>query len=45
MPLSTALHRQIRTRVQERFGDPSRRRGFLVAFEGPDGSGKTKQRK
>jgi dTMP kinase len=45
MPLSTALHRQIRTRVQERFGDPSRRRGFLVAFEGPDGSGKTTQRK
>jgi dTMP kinase len=27
------------------FTDPTRRRGFLVAFEGPDGSGKTTQRK
>lgn len=27
------------------FEEPSRRRGLLVAFEGPDGSGKTTQRK
>jgi len=45
MPLSRALHRQLRERVRRRFADPSRPRGFLVAFEGPDGSGKTTQRK
>jgi len=45
MPLSRADHRQLRARVRERFADPSRPRGFLVAFEGPDGSGKTTQRK
>src|ERR1044071_2559039 len=45
MPLSRALHRQLRERVRKRFADPSRPRGFLVAFEGPDGSGKTTQRK
>jgi len=32
-------------RVRDRFTKPERRRGFLVAFEGPDGSGKTTQRK
>jgi len=32
-------------RARARFTDPTRRRGFLVAFEGPDGSGKTTQRK
>ena len=37
--------RRIRARARERFTDPARRRGFLVAFEGPDGSGKTTQRK
>jgi len=31
--------------IRRRFADPSRRRGLLVAFEGPDGSGKTTQRK
>ena len=31
--------------IREHFADPSRRRGLLVAFEGPDGSGKTTQRK
>ncbi len=31
--------------ARARFTDPSRRRGLLVAFEGPDGSGKTTQRK
>jgi dTMP kinase len=46
MPFSTALHRQIRRRVREHFADPpARGRGVLVAFEGPDGSGKTTQRK
>ena len=34
-----------RKRARERFAEPSRRRGLLVAFEGPDGSGKTTQRK
>src|SRR5213592_1169589 len=38
-------NRQIRALARERFSDPARRRGFLVAFEGPDGSGKTTQRK
>ena len=36
---------QWRTRARQRFSEPSRRRGLLVAFEGPDGSGKTTQRK
>ena len=31
--------------VRTHFEEPSRRRGLLVAFEGPDGSGKTTQRK
>jgi dTMP kinase len=34
-----------RALARERFTNPTRRRGFLVAFEGPDGSGKTTQRK
>lgn len=34
-----------RQRAREHFTDPKRRRGLLVAFEGPDGSGKTTQRK
>ena len=43
---STPIHRRTqRQRVRERFADPSRRPGLLVAFEGPDGSGKTTQRK
>ena len=36
---------QWRKRARQRFGEPSRRRGLLIAFEGPDGSGKTTQRK
>ena len=32
-------------KARKHFTDPSRRRGLLVAFEGPDGSGKTTQRK
>jgi len=34
-----------RARALRHFGNPDRRRGLLVAFEGPDGSGKTTQRK
>jgi dTMP kinase len=40
-----ATLRQLRQRARQHFGDPSRGRGLLVAFEGPDGSGKTTQRK
>src|SRR5215211_552570 len=32
-------------RARARFADTSTRRGLLVAFEGPDGAGKTTQRK
>ena len=39
------LLRVNRQRVRDRFADPTRRRGVLIAFEGPDGSGKTTQRK
>ena len=45
MPHQVVSRRQVRLRARERFADPTRRRGFLVAFEGPDGSGKTTQRK
>src|SRR5438045_1986620 len=31
--------------IRKRFTDASRPRGLLIAFEGPDGSGKTTQRK
>jgi dTMP kinase len=34
-----------RERALRHFGTPSKDRGLLVAFEGPDGSGKTTQRK
>jgi dTMP kinase len=37
--------RTLSARARARFADPSRPRGLLVAFEGPDGSGKTTQRK
>jgi dTMP kinase len=39
-----ARAREVRARARARFAG-SGRRGFLVAFEGPDGSGKTTQRK
>jgi dTMP kinase len=32
-------------RIRAHFNDPAGRRGLLVTFEGPDGSGKTTQRK
>src|SRR6266498_1082335 len=35
----------LRRAARAHFTDPTRRRGLLVAFEGPDGSGKTTQRK
>ena len=37
--------RTLARHARAHFGDSSRRRGLLVAFEGPDGSGKTTQRK
>ena len=37
--------RRLSERARVHFGDLSKRRGLLVAFEGPDGSGKTTQRK
>jgi dTMP kinase len=44
-PTGPKARRQARLRAQRRFTDPSHRRGLLVVFEGPDGSGKTTQRK
>jgi dTMP kinase len=43
-PLAVTL-RQNRKRALDHFANSSGRRGLLVAFEGPDGSGKTTQRK
>src|ERR1043165_9761442 len=37
--------RVLSQRARAHFADPNRKRGLLVAFEGPDGSGKTTQRK
>ena len=45
MSASTHSLRALSLRARTHFGDPTRRRGLLVAFEGPDGSGKTTQRK
>ena len=46
MAQSAAVLRQLRRRARERFaGEAPGQRGLLVAFEGPDGSGKTTQRK
>src|SRR5712692_4667904 len=42
MPTSAAVFRRA---ARKHFTDGSKRRGLLVAFEGPDGSGKTTQRK
>jgi dTMP kinase len=44
MPRPTSV-RLTRQHARAHFKDTSRRRGLLVAFEGPDGSGKTTQRK
>jgi len=40
-----ASHRSTRTRLQELLRRQEEKRGFLIVFEGPDGSGKTTQRK
>ena len=40
-----SLRRLARQRARDRVADASRPRGLLIAFEGPDGSGKTTQRK
>src|SRR6476469_9267813 len=45
MSASTHSLRALSQRARSHFGDTTRRRGLLVAFEGPDGSGKTTQRK
>jgi dTMP kinase len=47
MPRSSAaaLLRGARRRARDHFNGRSGRRGLLIAFEGPDGSGKTTQRK
>src|SRR5690348_1420723 len=45
MSASTHSLRALSLRARTHFGDPTRRRGLLVAFEGPDGAGKTTQRK
>ena len=37
--------RDARRHARARFTNPAERRGLLIAFEGPDGSGKTTQRK
>jgi dTMP kinase len=40
-----SLPQSFRSQARARFTTPGRRRGMLIAFEGPDGSGKTTQRK
>src|SRR6476646_1459899 len=45
MSASTHSLRALSERARSHFGDTTRRRGLLVAFEGADGSGKTTQRK
>jgi dTMP kinase len=45
MTVKSAPLRLARRAARRHFTDTSRRRGLLVAFEGPDGSGKTTQRK
>ncbi len=45
MSASRSTVKALTERARAHFGDSSRRRGLLVAFEGADGSGKTTQRK
>ncbi len=45
MRASSVSLQRLRQRARAHFSDPSTRRGLLIAFEGPDGSGKTTQRK
>jgi dTMP kinase len=44
-PTPHSLRRLARQRARDRLANPAAPRGILVAFEGPDGSGKTTQRK
>lgn len=44
-PPASAAIRRARGVARERFTDRTRKRGLLIAFEGPDASGKTTQRK
>jgi dTMP kinase len=43
--LTIGDHRRARSRLRELLERQEEKRGFLVVFEGPDGSGKTTQRK
>jgi dTMP kinase len=45
MQPAPVLRRVYRQRAKDRFADSSKPRGLLIAFEGPDGCGKTTQRK
>jgi dTMP kinase len=45
MAATNTTLRAVRQRARDHFQNSRRRRGLLVAFEGPDGSGKTTQRK
>ena len=45
MAATNTISRAVRQRAREHFRNAGRARGLLVAFEGPDGSGKTTQRK
>src|SRR5262245_44620829 len=45
MASSSSARRDLRRKALARFTDPKSRRGMLVAFEGPDGSGKPTPRK
>src|SRR5262245_30677594 len=45
MPPTERLLRAARRHAQAHVTNPAERRGLLIAFEGPDGSGKTTQRK
>ena len=44
-PMPTPTSRKEELRIRELLQRQERKRGFLVAFEGPDGAGKTTQRK
>ena len=43
--MPTPVSRKEERRIRELLQRQEKKRGFLVAFEGPDGAGKTTQRK
>ncbi|MEQ1870581.1 MAG: dTMP kinase [Vicinamibacterales bacterium] len=45
LPAPSSSSKAPAERIRSHFADTSKRRGLLVTFEGPDGSGKTTQRK